>query len=123
MVKILSKILNKSVDVFGNAMKKTSITFQFQSSLAAYGLLWLSVIFLFLFNLYSTIFHFSWWSLFYAINALCGIMIIYSMLVSTFMSYLQIKAAQEANKLFEAMAPMPEEESKEEVKEEIKDGN
>ena len=50
-------------------------------------------------------------------------MIIYSMLVSTFMSYLQIKAAQEANKLFEAMAPMPEEESKEEVKEEIKDGN
>ena len=35
---------------------------------------------------------FDWWNLFYALNALCGIFIIYSMLVTTYMSYLQIKA-------------------------------
>ena len=93
---LLGNVLNKSIDLFGNAMQKTSIQFQFQSALASYGLMWMSLIFLFCFQIYSMIKLFSWWNVFYAINALCGIFIIYSMLVSTYMSYLQIKAVSEA---------------------------
>jgi hypothetical protein len=94
----ISKVLNKSLDVFGKAMQKTSIKFQFQSALASYGMIWCSTIFLFCFMVYSMFVDFSWWQVFYAINALCGIFIIYSMLVSTFMSYLQIKAIEDIAK-------------------------
>jgi hypothetical protein len=83
-------------------MKKTSMAFQFQSSLAAYGLIWASLIFLFFFQIYMAIFvEFSWWNLFYALNSLCGIFIIYSMLVQTYMSYLQIKAISEVSETME----------------------
>lgn len=87
--------LRKSLDLFGNAMKKTSMAFQFRSALAAYFLIWLSTIFLFGFQIYSMFHVFSWWNVFYALNAFCGIFIIYSMLVTTYMSYLQIKAVEE----------------------------
>lgn len=95
---ILTKVFSKSFDVFGNMMKKTSMKFQFQSALASYGLIFLSLIFMFCFQIYSAVMVFSWWNLFYALNALCGVFIIYSMLVQTFMSYLQIKVIEEAQK-------------------------
>lgn len=92
----LNKVLNKSLDIFGKAMQKTSMEFQMRSSLAAYGLIFFSLIFMFFFQIYMAIFiEFSWWNLFYALNSLCGIFIIYSMLVTTYMSYLQIKAVSE----------------------------
>ena len=96
--------LKKSLDLFGTLMKKTSMEFQMRSALAAYGLIWLSVIFMFCFQMYMAIFvEFSWWNLFYALNALCGIFIIYSMLVSTYMSYLQIKAISQMSNAMESV--------------------
>ena len=93
---ILGKLFNSSADAFGSMMKKTSMRFQFQSALFSYFFIWLSTIFIFCYQIYSAIGVFSWWKVFYAVNALCGVFIIYSMLVSTFMSYLQIKAVEEA---------------------------
>jgi len=100
MVKLL-KPLSKSLDLFGTLMQKTSMKFQFESALAAYGLIWFSLIFMFGFQIVSMFMDFSWWQVFYALNAGCGILIIYSMLVSTYMSYLQIKVVEEAQKLMD----------------------
>jgi hypothetical protein len=94
--KLGNAVLKKPLDLFGESMKKTSMKFQFESALASYGLILLSLIFLFGYQVYNAIFTSNiGWSIFYAINALCGIFIMYGQLVQTFMSYLQITAASE----------------------------
>jgi len=117
---IFGKLFNKSLDVFGNAMKKTSMQFQLQSALAAYGLIWCSTIFMFCYFIWEAITNFTWWYVFYALNSFCGILIIYSMLVSTFISYLQIKAVLNAQEMMKGLE-ITDNRSTEQIKKDIID--
>ena len=109
-------------DLFGKFMSKADLKFQYISSLSGFFMIMLSLIFYLIYNfgllnwtgisifqIHGNIF----WRIFYGLNSICGLLIIFSSFAASYQQYQQYKQVQQIQDLFSSAVPEVNKEIKE----------